>query len=264
MNFKTHFKEYLDEIRPDLSLQSKKLYANQLDLILEDNNLYVFDMFKFSKRLVNKAQRDKSLDFITMTGSDQTKNQRLSAVKSILVANEKLLKPNQYNKLISLMAIKGEELRSNISEKAGLNIKSDVEKDAMKITWDELGTFAKEWKPPLSQDTKHGLRNYLILNLILNNYIEYASEDPNAANDTGKFRIYVLLRVIEYSSLLLWNRKRPPPPNKKNYLFINDNSLYIQHSKTTGGIRRVGSIVGKQKKFAKYPLSPTLATFIKT
>ena len=94
-NYKTQFITYLEDIRSDLSHQSRKLYAYQLNLILMNNNLNYFDPLKFITRLTNKAKRDKTLEFIILDGSNQTKNQRLSAVKSVLVANKDALDPNK-------------------------------------------------------------------------------------------------------------------------------------------------------------------------
>ena len=89
LTFKTQFREYLEDIRADLSEQSRKLYANQLNTIMMNNNLNKFNVFKFITRLVNKGKRDKSLKFILLDGSNQTKNQRLAAVRSVLEANKK-------------------------------------------------------------------------------------------------------------------------------------------------------------------------------
>tara|TARA_R110002033_G_scaffold92026_4_gene141526 strand:- start:2269 stop:3090 length:822 start_codon:yes stop_codon:yes gene_type:complete len=185
-----------------------------------------------------------------MNGSNQTKNQRLSAVKSVLVANKVSLDKQKYDNLLNLISIIGDKLRNEISNKAGLNIKTDVEKEVFKITWATLGKYATDYKPELT--SIHGLRNWLILNLMLNNYEE---------KDDIKY--YVLLRVIEYSSLFLWSNKRLPPDDKKNYIYLHNNTLYIQHSKTTGGIRVVANTTANQKKVAKYPISANLMKFIK-
>ncbi len=250
LNYKPQFIEYLESIRSDLSPQSRKLYAHQLDLILMNNNLNSFNPFKFITRLTNKAKRDKSLDFILMHGSNQTKNQRLSAVKSVLVANKESIDKQKYDNLLNLITVIGDKLRYAISNKAGLNIKTEIEEEVLKIKWDTLGKYAKDFKPSLT--SKHGLRNWLILNLMLNNYEE---------KDDIKY--YVLLRVIEYSGLFLWSNKRLPPDDKKNYIYLHDNTLYIQHSKTTGGIRVVSGNTTNQKKVAKYPISADLIEFIK-
>ena len=87
-NFKTQYQNYLEEIRPDLSPQSRKLYANQLNTITLDNNLKDFNPLKLIIRLTNKALRNKTLDFITLDGGNQTKNQRLSAVRNVLESHK--------------------------------------------------------------------------------------------------------------------------------------------------------------------------------
>lgn len=243
-NYKTHWFEYLEDIRPDLSLQSKKLYAHQLNNIMWDNNIRDFDIIKFITRLTNKALRDKSLKFIILDGSDQSKNQRLSAIRSVLDANKNAIEYKKYNNLSIQLSLVGDLLRKNISEKVGTNIKTKDEEENMTATWDDLNEYAKNYNVLDYQ-------NYLILNLMLNNYEE---------KDSIKY--YVLLRVIEYASLHLWNNKKQPPANKVNYIWLHKNKIYIQHSKTTGGIRRVGNAVINQPIFKTYPLNENIKNII--
>ena len=248
LNYKTHFKEYLDDIRPDLSIQSRKLYANQLNTIFLNNNLNEFNIIKFITRLVNKAKRIKSLDFITLDGSNQTKNQRLSAVRSVLDANKDALDQKKYNNLYKLLSEVGDDLRTQITSKAGTNVKSENEEKNMTVSWNELGEFAMQYKPEVTD--LNGMRNYLMLNLMLNNYEE-----------KDELKYYVVLRVIEYASLYVWTNRKPPPDNKQNYLYLHRNQLYIQHSKTTGGIRRIGNSVANQRSLATYPLNKKVKEF---
>ncbi len=251
LNFKTQFKEYLDDIRPNLSEQSRKLYANQLNKIFMNNNLNDFNILKFITRLVNKAKRIKSLDFITLDGSNQTKNQRLSAVRSVLEANKDALDEKKYNNLYKLLSDVGDDLRNQITSKAGTNIKTENEENNMNVSWNELGEFATNYKPELTD--LNGMRNYLMLNLMLNNYEE-----------KDELKYYVVLRVIEYASLYVWTNRKPPPDNKQNYLYLHRDLLYIQHSKTTGGIRRIGNTVANQKSLATYPLNKKVKEFALT
>ena len=44
------------------------------------------------------------------------------------------------------------------------------------------------------------MRNYLMLNLMLNNYEE-----------KDELKYYVVLRVIEYASLYVWSNRKSPP-----------------------------------------------------
>ena len=122
LNFKTQWYNYLTEIRPDLSIQSRKLYASQLNTITMNNNLNDFNPLKFIERLSNKALRNKTLDFITLDGSDQSKNQRLSAVRNILEANKQSLAPKKHDNLSKLLSTVGDTLRTKISNKAGTNV----------------------------------------------------------------------------------------------------------------------------------------------
>ena len=248
-NFKTQWQDYLTEIRPDLSIQSRKLYASQLNNITSNNNLTVFNPLKFIERLTNKALRNKTLDFITLDGSDQSKNQRLSAVRNILEANKQALAPKKHDNLSKLLSTVGDTLRNKISNKAGTNIKSETEIKNMMVSWDELATFAKNFSPSIDNST--GMRDYLILNLMLNNY-----------DEKDEIKYNVLLRVIEYASLRLWTNRKTPPNNKQNYIWLHKNQLYIQHSKTTGGIRRVGTTIVDQPLFKTYHLNSDVKEFL--
>lgn len=250
VNFKTQWISYLEKIRPDLSKQSIKLYSHQLNKISKDNNLNDFNVFKFISRLTNKAMRNKSLDFIMLDGSNQSKNQRLSAVRNILEANKESLSKKKFDNLMNLISTVGDKIRYEISQKAGTNIKTKDEEENMKVSWNELTEFATNYKPPLDSST--GMRDYLILNLMLNNYEEI-----------DKIKYNVILRVIEYASLHIWTNKRKPPNNKKNYIYLHNNELYIQHSKTIGGVRRIGSNIVDQKPLATYKLNENIKHFIK-
>ena len=250
-NFKTQYQNYLEEIRPDLSPQSRKLYANQLNTITLDNNLKDFNPLKLIIRLTNKALRNKTLDFITLDGGNQTKNQRLSAVRNVLESHKNEIEKKKYDNLTKLISSVGDSLRNEISIKAGTNIKSEDETNNMRVTWDELGKFAKDFKPSLDSST--GMRDYLILNLMLNNYQEKEN-----------IKYYVLLRVIEYASLFIWTNRKKPPNNKQNYIWLFKNQLYIQHSKTTGGVMRVGDAVVNQPSFKTYPLNEDIKKFLLT
>ena len=248
VNYKTQFRSYLEEIRPDLSNQSRKLYANQLNMIFMNTTLTEFNMLKFIMRLVNKAKRDKTLDFITLDGSNQTKNQRLSAIRSVLEAHKESIDIKKYNNLYNLLSVVGDNLRHQISSKAGTNIKTEDEENNMTVSWNELGEYAKNYKPEVTN--LNGMRNYLMLNLMLNNYEE-----------KDELKYYVLLRVLEYASLYVWSNRKAPPADKRNYLYLHRNQLYIQHSKTTGGIRRVGNTTTNQKSLATYPLNEKVKEF---
>jgi hypothetical protein len=250
LNFKTQWNSYLVKIRPDLSKQSIKLYSHQLNKISQDNKLNDFDVFKFITRLSNKGMRNKSLDFIMLDGSNQSKNQRLSAVRNVLEANKESLNKKKFDNLMNLLSTVGDKIRYEISQKAGTNIKTESEENNMKVDWEDLTKFAKEFKPELSSST--GMRDYLILNLILNNYEEI---------DGIKYNI--ILRIIEYASLYIWTNKKKPPDNKKNYIYLHNNELYIQHSKTIGGVRRVGTTIVNQKPLATYKLNENIKDFIK-
>jgi len=245
-NYKIEWLEYMNDIRPDLSIQSRKLYAHQLNIISYTNDIFHFEFnaLKFIIRISNKSLRNKSLDFITLYGSDQTKNQRLSAIRSVLDANKKSIEDKKYNNLDKLLSVVGDTLRKQISQKVGTNIKTKDEEENMKATWDDLNEYAKNYDIEDSE-------NYLILNLMLNNYITI-----------NELKYYVLLRVTEYSTLHIWTYKRQPPSNKINYIWLKQNQLFIQHSKTTGGIRRVGNTTINQPSNKIYSINENIKNIV--
>ena len=122
--------------------------------------------------------------------------------------------------------------------------KTEKELKAMTTSWEDLEDFADKYHS-LSPTAD---RDYIMLNLLLNNY---------EIKDDIKYN--VLLRTIEYATLHLWTTKRKPPSDHMNYLWINKNLLYIQHSKTTGGIKTTG----RQAIFKTYPVSENIMDKIK-
>ena len=236
---------YLNEIRPDLSDGSMKAYATQLVRITALNNLKETTPLFLLNRLANKTVRDRTLKFIFGdVESKQTKNLRVASVLAILKESKPNMESKKYHKLFTTLKSVGTELREEISEANGNNEKSEKEIKAMTTSWVELENFA---------NTYHSLsptadRDYIMLNLLLNNY---------EVKDDIKYN--VLLRTIEYATLHLWTTKRKPPDDHKNYLWIAKNLLYIQHSKTTGGIKTSG----KQATSKTYPVAEKIMDKIK-
>ena len=246
---KTQWVNFFEKERPYLSKTSHKLYAAQISSISIDNNINDFEPFKFINRLCNKSGRNKSLSYILLDGSKQSQNQRLSAVRNVLEIFEDSLDKKKYNRLSLLITTVGDALRAEISMAVGTNIKSEDEAKAMVVSWDELNEFAKNYVAEI--DNVNGFRNYLILNLMLNNYIE---------NEGIKY--YTLLRRLEYASLYIWTSAKKPNINKRNYIYLHGNQLYIQHSKTTGGVRRVGDKIITQALVKTYPLNADIKQLI--
>ena len=237
--------EYLERVRPDLSDGSRRAYSFQFDKILEENMKKAKTPLELLIRLTNKAVRDKSLEFITIKDSaKQGQNQRLAAVMTLLKANKESVDEKKYNNLLSLLQSVGVSIREEISTDNGENKKNEKEEEAFKTTWSSLEEFASAFHSL----TSTAARDYIILNLLLNNYI---------INQGIKFN--VLLRTIEYSSLRLWNKKGKPPADKQNYLWVPKNQLYIQNSKTTGGI----TAKGLQAVLKTYPVLDSLMDKIK-
>ena len=236
---------YLNEVRPDLSDGSRKAYATQLVRISLLNNLNQTSPLFLLVRLANKSIRDRSLKFIFgEVESNQTKNLRIASVLAILKESKSNMDDTKYKKLFNTLKSVGADLREEIQEANGNNEKTEKELKAMTTSWDDLENYAA---------TYHSLnstadRDYIMLNLLLNNY---------EVKDDIKYN--VLLRTIEYATLHIWTTKRKPPDDHKNYLWIFKNLLYIQHSKTTGGIKTNG----RQAASKTYPISENLMEKIK-
>ena len=245
INERNEWINYLNDIRPDLSDGSRKAYATQLVRISLLNNLKQTSPIFLLVRLANKSIRDRSLKFIFgEVESNQTKNLRVASVLAILKESKSNMDENKYKKLLNTLKSVGAELREEIQEANGNNEKTEKEIKAMTTSWDDLENFAR---------TYHSLtptadRDYIMLNLLLNNY---------EVKDDIKYN--VLLRTIEYATLHIWSTKRKPPNDHKNYLWIFKNLLYIQHSKTVGGIKTNG----RQAASKSYPVSEDIMDKIK-
>tara|TARA_R110002096_G_scaffold97962_2_gene218231 strand:- start:3126 stop:4115 length:990 start_codon:yes stop_codon:yes gene_type:complete len=241
--------KYFDEIRPNLSTQSKKLYGKQLEKVFIYSKMKKFEPLKLTIRIVNQSIKNKNLDMIILEeGGLQSQNQRLSAFRNMLENNEKDIPKIKYDKVSKMITDKGNEIRNEISNIAGKNVKTNDEEINM-IPWEKLTEFVEN----MSDNTKMELRNKLILNLMINNY---------KVIDNQKYN--VLLRVIEYQTLNLWTNKKPPPNDKENYLWLKELPiLYIQHSKTIGGVKRVGNESVEQVKLKTFPISKNVIEILK-
>ena len=241
--------KYFDEIRPNLSTQSKKLYGKQLEKVFIYSKMKKFEPLKLTIRIVNQSIKNKNLDMIILEeGGLQSQNQRLSAFRNMLENNEKDIPKIKYDKVSKMITDKGNEIRNEISNIAGKNVKTNDEEINM-IPWEKLTEFVEN----MPDNTKMELRNKLILNLMINNY---------KVIDNQKFN--VLLRVIEYQTLNLWTNKKSPPNDKQNYLWLKEKPLlYIQHSKTIGGVKRVGNESVEQVKLKTFPISKNVIEILK-
>ena len=241
--------KYFDEIRPNLSTQSKKLYGKQLEKVFIYSKMKKFEPLKLTIRIVNQSIKNKNLDMIILEeGGLQSQNQRLSAFRNMLENNEKDIPKIKYDKVSKMITDKGNEIRNEISNIAGKNVKTNDEEINM-IPWEKLTEFVEN----MPDNTKMELRNKLILNLMINNY---------KVIDNQKYN--VLLRVIEYQTLNLWTNKKSPPNDKENYLWLKELPiLYIQHSKTIGGVKRVGNESVEQVKLKTFPISKNVIEILK-
>ena len=241
--------KYFDEIRPNLSTQSKKLYGKQLEKVFIYSKMKKFEPLKLTIRIVNQSIKNKNLDMIILEeGGLQSQNQRLSAFRNMLENNEKDIPKIKYDKVSKMITDKGNEIRNEISSIAGKNVKTNDEEINM-IPWEKLTEFVEN----MPDNTKMELRNKLILNLMINNY---------KVIDNQKYN--VLLRVIEYQTLNLWTNKKSPPNDKQNYLWLKEKPLlYIQHSKTIGGVKRVGNESVEQVKLKTFPISTNVIEILK-
>ena len=245
------FLEYIKEVRPDLSKGSQLSYSQQIAKVAQSNKIKesATPLF-FITRMTNKAMRDRSLKFITKgTDSLQSKNMMLSAVRVILLPHKDQLEEKKYRNLFNNIREVGKKLREQIQEHNGENELSSKEVEAFKTSWEDITEYVEKFHSltPTSD------RDYIILNLILNNYEE---------KDDIKY--YVLLRTVEYATLHIWAHRKKPPNDHKNYIWLPRNSLYIQHSKTTGGIKALpdGS-VRDQIAVKVYPVREDLMKKIK-
>ena len=243
------FKTYIKSVRPNLSDGSVHSYGQQLKAIAKANNFKPdISPLMFVHKMANKAMRDSKLKFIKLEKSKQAANIGLSAVKVLLIANKDHIHQTKYDKLFKAIGTEGRTIRNEISESAGNNNMSIKEAVAFKTSWDDIQTFAKSYH---SLD-KHADRDYILLNLVINNFEE---------KDDIKYN--VLLRSVEYSSLFIWKHRKKPPADHRNYIYLSKNLLWIQNSKTTGGIKALSNGVIDQVKLKTYPINNVLMIKIK-
>ena len=62
---------------------------------------------------------------------------------------------------------------------------------------------------------------------------------------------------------MLWTNKKQPPADSNNYIWLDKSKLFIQHSKTTGGVKRIKDVIVQQPKNKIYSLSPRITEIIK-
>ena len=238
------FKTYIQSVRPNLSQGSVHSYSQQLKAIAKANNFKPdISSLVFIQKIANKAMRDSKLKFIKLEKSKQAANVGLSAVKVLLIGHKDMIHQTKYDKLLKAISTEGKAIRNEISESAGTNNMSIKEEVAFKTSWDDIQTFAKSYH---SLD-KHADRDYILLNLIINNFEE---------KDDIKYN--VLLRSVEYSSLYIWKHRKKPPNDSRNYIYLPKNLLWIQSSKTTGGIKALSNGVIDQVKLKTYPINKDL------
>ena len=252
LNAQTSWKDYMESIRPDLSSNSIKIYFKILEKISLLNKVNDINPHKLAKKLINKSMRDSKLTFITEHfKSLSAANQAISTVRNLINAEAIDLDPKKVARIQTNLSLVGDDIRAAISENAGNNIKSESEEKNMKVSWNELEEFAKDYH--VGMGNMIHFRNKVMLNLIFNNSIE---------KDGIKYN--VILRPLEYATLRLWTNAKPPPADGENYIWVKQSAIIIQNSKTVGGVKKIANVIVNQKKMKRFPLNADLLELIST
>lgn len=243
--YKKYFMDWFQKYSPKLSLNSVKLYTRSLSLVaitlLPSKQMTITDKIMLD---ILRDTYDASLKDVPNVEIDENENNVnsiLNAVaKFIRVSGDMMDVGDKLELMEEHLKARSVEIRESIIETKSRNHKNDNEEAHMRPfmeyvkvandLYDEYKTSLKKSKE--HDDFEEGIKTYLP-KLKFRNIILISMILLNKTKVDG-MPLYSILRLVEYTSLLLWNKKEKPPKNKKNYVSIPDRVIYIQLNKTTG------------------------------
>lgn len=261
-NYKLYFNSWLKENAQRLSLNSIKLYSRSISLVAvhllpesqEDIDLNIMlkaleDSYDLTKDTLPNIEIDKNLNNVNTLLNAIAKLIRMAA--NIGDISDKLKVMEEHIKRRSI------NLRDTIADIKSNNSLSKMEEENMK-PFDQYVKVAKElfddYKNALKKAKEHedfdeGVRTYLP-KLKMRNTILVSLILLNKTTVQGLV-MHSILRLVEYTDLYLWSSKDKPPMDGKNYFSIQDRVIFLQHNKTTGGLK-FGEVV--QPTFKKFKI----------
>ncbi len=259
--YKKFFSDFFKENSPKLSINSIKLYMRGCSLVavkILPKSKKVIDHKYFLKKLTSLYNLN-DIDFLEIdTTNLNNLNTIINAIgKFIQIAGEIKENSDKAIALLDHIRKRSGEIRDEIQGIKLNNVKSEQELEHMKPFEDYVRVAERlyhEYEKSLELAKEMGdfeegvntflpklkFRNTILITLILLN-----------RTSVDEVMLYSILRLVEYSDLILWTKKEEPPKDKRNYISIPDEVIYLQHSKTTGGLTASG-LQPTLKKFKIY------------
>ena len=263
-NYKKYFIEWFEKNAPSLSQSSVKLYSRSVALLAihlippSEKDIDIDKMLNAVSMAYDLD--DEDLSAFSFDDNLNNLNTNLNGLgKLIKVAKmsmddfpEKLIVLEEHIRKVSV------NIREEIIRIKGSQKKNEQEEQNMKPFnkyVEEAEKLFNEYKQAIKKakaepDFEEGIRSFLP-KLKFRNIILVSLILLNKMKMEGK-TLHSILRLVEYTDLILWKEKEKPPADKKNYFSIPDKVIYIQHNKTTGGLKTDGKMQSSLKKFRIY------------
>ena len=253
--YRDYFISYLTENSPKLKPTSVKLYARSVGLVAvsilpSDMNHIDIDLFlQGLKNSYDNQLEEISCLEIDLSGNQNNNNSLINGVGKILETHQEIEKLDDILViLLQHIRTRSKSLRDQIADKKSRNHKTEEEEKHMKPFEEYVKVAEKIYKEYLElvkkaktvEPIEEGYKSYLpkrkfrdmiLVSLILLNKTK-----------TQGITLHSILRLVEYTDLFVWTPKEKPPKDGKNYLSLEESKIYLQHSKTTGGM------IGSDKK----------------
>lgn len=261
-NYKKYFIEWFQKNAPNLSINSVKLYARSCSLLaihVIAPSQKEIDIDMMLKAIDNAYDLDDEHlhNFFTDDNLNNLNTNLNGLGKLLKVAETQMEIPEKLKILEQHIRKVSINIREEIIEIKSRQKKTEQEEEHMKPFQVYVGEAEKlfnEYKEALKkakkeEDFEEGVRSYLpkikFRNIILVSLILL-----NKMTLEGK-TLHSILRLVEYTDLILWKKKEEPPKDKKNYFSIPDRHIYLQHNKTTGSSTTLQPALKKFKIYNK-------------
>ena len=261
-NYKKYFIEWFQENAPNLSQASVKLYARSCSLLaihLIAPSVKEIDIDIMLNAIEDAYDLDdEHLHTFFIDDNLNNLNTNLNGLGKLLkVAELKMEIPEKLKVLEEHIRKVSINIREEIIQIKGRQKKTEQEEEHMKpfeLYVAEANKLFNEYKEALKKakkepDFEEGVRSFLP-KLKFRNVILVSLILLNKMTLEGK-TLHSILRLVEYTDLILWKHKEVPPKDKKNYFSIPDRVIYIQHNKTTGSNESIQPALKKFKIYNK-------------
>ena len=259
-DYKLYFNKWFSDNSGGLSQSSVKLYSRSVSLVAV--HLLPATAEKVDiKLMLNILEETYDLDNPVLENIEIDPN--LNNLNTLLNAIGKLIRLASNTIDISDKLKVMEEhirkrsinLRDEIAEKKSRNTKTDFEEEHMRPFKEYVEVAEKLYEQyqlgiknaKELEEFNEGVRTFLP-KLKFRNIILVSLILLNKTKVDGVV-LHSILRLVEYTDLILWTKTKKPPLDGKNYFSVQDKVIYLQHNKTTGGLIHGSKIQPTFKKF---------------